>query len=78
MSCQRSIPDSRWINACTFGAVGAVDPESLHPIQHRSREVRQDLVGLPARDALVAAVLSHFLNERTERGDILQIGLANV
>jgi transposase len=27
----------------------------LHPIQHRSREVRQDLVVLRARDALVAA-----------------------
>jgi transposase len=32
-----------------------VDPQSLHPIQHRSREVRQDLVVLRARDALVAA-----------------------
>jgi len=32
-----------------------VDPQSLHPIQHRSREVRQDLVVLRARDTLVAA-----------------------
>jgi transposase len=30
-----------------------VDPQSLHPITHRSREVRQDLVLLRARDALV-------------------------
>ncbi|HXP42723.1 MAG TPA: hypothetical protein VN833_20890 [Candidatus Acidoferrales bacterium] len=61
----------------TLARLGRVDPESLHPM-HRSLEVRQDLVGLRARHALVAAVLSHFLNERTERGDIFQIGLANV
>ena len=30
-------------------------PQSLHPIRHRSREVRQDLVVLRAREALVAA-----------------------
>jgi transposase len=35
--------------------LGRVDPKSLHPIQHRSREVRQDLVVLRARDALVVA-----------------------
>jgi hypothetical protein len=29
-----------------------VDPQSLYPIQHRSTEVRQDLIVLRARDAL--------------------------
>jgi transposase len=32
-----------------------LDPESLYPIPHRGREVRQDLVMLRARDAVVAA-----------------------
>jgi hypothetical protein len=32
--------------------LGHVDPESLYLIQHRSREVRQDLVMLRARDAI--------------------------
>jgi hypothetical protein len=62
----------------TLARLGRVDPELLHPIEHRSREVRQDLVGLRACHALVAAVLSHFLNERTELGDMFQLGLANV
>jgi transposase len=43
------------IDAHKLARLGRVDPESLHPIQHRSREVRQDLVVLRARDALVAA-----------------------
>ena len=43
------------IDANKLARVGRVDPKSLHPIQHRSREVRQDLVVLRARDALVAA-----------------------
>src|SRR5437879_12745369 len=38
-----------------MGAVGRVGPESLHPLQYGSAEVRQDLVMLRARDALVAA-----------------------
>jgi transposase len=41
------------IDANKLARLGGVDPESLHPIQHRSRE-RQDLVMLQARDALVA------------------------
>jgi transposase len=32
---------------------GRTDPKSLHPIQHRSTEVREDLLVLRARDALV-------------------------
>src|ERR1035438_1177708 len=43
------------IDANKLARLGRVDPQSLHPMQHRSREVRQDLVGLRARDALVAA-----------------------
>lgn len=33
--------------------LGRVDPASLYPIQHRSAEVREDLVVLRAREALV-------------------------
>jgi transposase len=43
------------IDANKLARLGRVDPESLHPIKHRSREVRQDLVLLRARAALVAA-----------------------
>src|SRR5215813_2784224 len=43
------------IDAKKLARLGRVDPESLHPIRHRSREVRQDLVVLRAREALVAA-----------------------
>jgi transposase len=43
------------IDANKLARLGRVDPQSLHPIQHRSREVRQDLVLLRARAALVAA-----------------------
>ena len=43
------------IDANKLARLGRVDPQSLYPMQHRSREVRQDLVVLRARDALVAA-----------------------
>src|SRR5260370_11049060 len=43
------------IDANKLARLGRVDPQSLHPIQHRSRDVRQDLVILRARDALVVA-----------------------
>ena len=43
------------IDANKLARLGRVDPQSLHTMQHRSREVRQDLVVLRARDALVAA-----------------------
>jgi transposase len=42
------------IDAHKLAGLGRVDPQSLYPIRHRSREVRQDLVGLRARDALVS------------------------
>jgi transposase len=41
------------IDAEKLARLGRVDPKSLHPIQHRSTEVREDLVVLRARDALV-------------------------
>ena len=43
------------IDANKLARLGRVDPQSLHPIWHRSKEVRQDLVMLRARDALVRA-----------------------
>ena len=42
------------IDANKLARLGRVDPQSLYPIRHRSREVRQDLVVLRARDALVS------------------------
>jgi transposase len=42
------------IDANKLARLGRVDPQSLHPMQHRSQDVRQDLVMLRARDALVA------------------------
>jgi transposase len=41
------------LDAQKLARLGRVDPQSLFPIQHRSTEVRQDLVVLRARDALV-------------------------
>ena len=41
------------IDANKLARLGRMDPQSLYPLQHRSREVRQDLVMLRARDALV-------------------------
>ena len=43
------------IDAHKLARLGRVDPQSLHPITHRSREARQDLVLLRAREALVEA-----------------------
>src|SRR6478752_7939928 len=43
------------IDAKKLARLGRVDPQSLHPMQHRSPGVRQDLVMLRARDAVVAA-----------------------
>src|SRR5215469_1983567 len=43
------------IDAHKLARLGRVDPQSLHPIRHRSREARQDLVLLRAREALVEA-----------------------
>jgi transposase len=59
------------IDAHKLARLGRVDPQSLHPIRHRSREVRQDLVLLRARDALVA-VRTELIN--TTRGLVKSMG----
>ena len=59
------------IDANKLARLGRVDPESLHPIEHRSAEVRQDLVMLRARDALVAARME-LIN--TTRGLVKSMG----
>jgi hypothetical protein len=59
------------IDANKLAQLGRVDPESLYPIQHRSREVRRDLVMLRARDALVA-VRTELIN--TTRGLVKSMG----
>jgi transposase len=53
------------IDAHKLARVGRMDPQSLFPVEHRSTEVRQDLVVLRARDALVA-VRTQLIN--TTRG----------
>jgi transposase len=59
------------IDANKLARLGRVDPQSLHPIRHRSREVRQDLVVLRARDALVS-VRTELIN--TARGLVKSMG----
>jgi transposase len=59
------------IDANKLARLGRVDPQSLHPIEHRSREVRQDLLVLRARDALVAA-RTELIN--TTRGLVKSMG----
>ena len=58
--------------------LGRVDPQSLYPIWHRSREVRQDLVVLRARDALVSVrtelINTHATQESVARMKPLQFG----
>jgi transposase len=59
------------IDARKLARLGRVDPQSLYPIRHRSREVRQDLVVLRARDALVS-VRTELIN--TARGLVKSMG----
>ena len=59
------------IDAHKLARLGRVDPQSLHPLEHRSKEVRQDLVLLRARDALVA-VRTELIN--TTRGLVKSMG----
>jgi transposase len=42
------------IDAHKLARVGRMDPQSLFPIHHRSVEVRQDLMAVRSRDAVVA------------------------
>jgi transposase len=59
------------LDANKLARVGRIDPQSLFPIEHRSTEVRQDLVVLRARDALVA-VRTQLIN--TTRGLVKSMG----
>ena len=59
------------IDANKLARLGRVDPQSLYPMQHRGREVLQDLVLLRARDALVAA-RTELIN--TTRGLVKSLG----
>jgi len=59
------------IDAHKLARLGRVDPQSLYPIRHRSREVRQDLVVLRARDALVS-IRTELIN--TTRGLVKSMG----
>jgi transposase len=59
------------IDAHKLARLGRVDPQSLHPIKHRSREVRQDLVLLRAREGLVA-MRTELIN--TTRGLVKSMG----
>ena len=59
------------IDAHKLARLGRVDAQSLHPIKHRSREVRQDLVLLRARDALVT-VRTELIN--ATRGMVKSMG----
>jgi transposase len=59
------------IDANKLARLGRVDPQSLHPLEHRSTEVRQDLVLLRARDALVG-VRTELIN--TTRGLVKSMG----
>ena len=59
------------LDANQLARIGRVDPQSLFPIQHRSTEVRQDLVVLRARDALVS-VRTQLIN--TTRGLVKSMG----
>ena len=59
------------IDARKLARLGRVDPQSLFPMKHRSREVRQDLVVLRARDALVS-VRTQRIN--TTRGLVKSMG----
>jgi len=68
---KRRMRKSDRIDANKLARLGRVDPQSLYPIRHRSREVRQDLVVLRARDALVS-VRTKLIN--TTRGLVKNMG----
>jgi transposase len=59
------------IDAHKLARLGQMDAQSLHPLQHRSREVRQDRVLLRGRDALVA-VRTELIN--STRGLVKSMG----
>ena len=59
------------IDAQRLARVGRMDPQSLFPVQHRSAAVRQDLVMVRARAALVD-VRTQLVN--TTRGLVKGVG----
>jgi transposase len=59
------------IDAHKLARLGRVDPQSLFPIEHRGTVIRQDLVVLRARDALVS-VRTQLIN--TTRGLVKSMG----
>lgn len=59
------------IDAHKLARIGRMDPQSLFPIHHRSVEVRQDLMALRARDAVVA-VRKDLIN--AARGMVKSVG----
>src|SRR5215813_3041086 len=59
------------VDAHKLARLGRIDPQSLYPMEHRSTEVRQDLVVLRARDALVS-VRTQLIN--TTRGLVKSMG----
>src|SRR5580700_1527110 len=59
------------IDAHKLARVGRIDPQSLFPINHRSVAVRQDLVAVRARNAVVA-VRKDLIN--TTRGLVKSMG----
>jgi transposase len=59
------------VDANKLARVGRMDPQSLFPIEHRSVEVRQDLVAVRARHAAVA-VRRDLIN--TTRGLVKSLG----
>lgn len=52
-------------DAAKLARLGRVDPKSLYPIQHRSTEVREDLVVLRAREA--PGGVAHEVGQRPAR-----------
>jgi len=59
------------IDAHKLARIGRMDPQSLFPVEHRNVKVRQDLVAVRARDALVAA-RTQLIN--TTRGLVKSMG----
>ena len=59
------------IDAHKLARIGRMDPQSLFPIHHRSVEVRQDLMAVRARDAVVA-VRKDLIN--AARGMVKSVG----
>jgi transposase len=68
---KRRKPKNDRIDAHKLARLGRIDPQSLFPMEHRSTEVRQDLVVLRARDALVS-VRTQLIN--TTRGLVKSMG----